>query len=125
MQTGFIAILALVIACLGLLGIATFNVERRIKEISIRKVLGATPGNVVGLLSKEFVVLMGISLTIAIPLAWMLSSSFLSEFSRRIDLGVGTFVFSVGFILVLAMMVISSQTVRAAWDNPVDHLHDD
>lgn len=122
---GFIAILALVIACLGLLGIATFNVERRIKEISIRKVLGATPGNVVGLLSKEFVVLMGISLTIAIPLAWMLSSSFLSEFARRIDLGVGTFVFSVGFILALAMIVISSQTVRAAWDNPVDHLHDD
>jgi len=122
---GFIAILALIIASLGLLGIATFNVERRTKEISIRKVLGASVADVIRLLTREFILLMTISLVISVPLAWLISNLWLQEFANRIDLGVGIFVFGVGSIMTIALLIISSQTMRAALENPVDNLHID
>ncbi len=122
---GFTGILALIIACLGLLGIASFNVERRTREISIRKVLGATAPAVVALLSREFVVLTAVASLIGLPLAWIASRSWLDLFAYRINLGLGTLVFGIGVILSLVLVVTGSQSVRAALQNPVDNLHDD
>jgi len=122
---GFFALLAIVIACLGLLGIASYNVDRRTREISIRKVLGASAGGVVGLLSREFLTLMTSSLIVAVPVSWLLSTSWLQLYARRIDFGAGTILLGVGIVMTLALVVISSQTFRAAFQNPVDNLHDE
>jgi len=122
---GFIAMLAVLIACLGLLGIASFNVERRTKEISIRKVLGADVQSVVKLLSREFIILIGISTLVSVPIAWFIANAWLQEFEYRIDLGVGTIAFGLLAVLVIAFSAIGSQTIKAALANPVDNLHDD
>ena len=122
---GFISLLTIIIACLGLLGIASFNVERRTKEISIRKVLGADVSSVLRLLSREFVSLISIAAVISIPVAWMLSNLFLQNFEYRVSLGMGTVVLGLGSIAVIALVSIGSQTLRAALTNPINNLHDD
>ena len=122
---GFIAMLAVLISCLGLLGIASFNVERRTREISIRKVLGADVRTVVGLLSKEFLILIGLATLVSVPVAWYLASSWLQMFEYRISLGPGTIAIGLFAVLSIAFTAIGSQTIRAALANPVDNLHDD
>ena len=122
---GFIAFLAVTIACLGLLGIASFNVENRTREVSIRKVLGADVGTLVLLLSREFAILIGVASLIALPLAWMLANSWLQGFAYRISPGVGTMGLGLLILLCIAATAIGSQTLRAALANPIDHLHDE
>lgn len=121
----FVAVLSIIIALLGLLGIATFNVQRRMREISIRKVLGATEAGLVRLLSMEFVVLLGLALVIAVPAGWFFSNLFLQTYAVRVGVGPVTFVAAIGLIGLLALATVSSQTVKAALADPVDNLKDE
>ena len=121
---GFIALLAVTIACLGLLGIASFNVESRTREISIRKVLGADVRTLVILLSREFLILIGIATVLSMPLAWILANTWLQSFAYRIALGPGTLGLALFILLSIAATAIGSQTMKAALANPIDNLHD-
>jgi putative ABC transport system permease protein len=122
---GFIALLTVIIACLGLVGIASFNVERRTKEISIRKVLGAEVSSILTLLSKEFLWLIGIATVISLPIAYIGSNMWLQTFANRIDFGFGMMLFGLVSITIIALLTIGSQSLRAALANPIDHLHDE
>jgi putative ABC transport system permease protein len=114
--------LAIVIASLGLFGLATFNTLQRIKEIGIRKVLGASVSNIVLLLSKEVLILVLIANVIAWPVAGYLMSQWLGEFAYRIDLNPGIFLIATSIALAIALITISSQTIRAAVTNPANTL---
>ncbi|MDB4918516.1 ABC transporter permease [Mucilaginibacter sp.] len=116
------AFLAIFISCLGLLGLAMFTAEQRIKEIGIRKVLGASVGSLFTLLSKEFLVLVLIALCIASPLAWLAMHKWLQGYSYRTSIDWWVFVLS-GFIAILiALATVSFQSVKAALMNPVKSL---
>lgn len=116
------AVLAIVVGCLGLFGLAAFSAEQRTKEIGIRKVLGADVVNIVGLLSKSFLLLVLISAVIAFPIAWWAMNSWLEHFPYRVD--VSWWVFAVALIaaLVIAFLTVSFQSIRAATTNPVKSL---
>ena len=115
-----VAGLAILISCLGLLGIATFAVQTRTREIGIRKALGATMPSIVGLLSKDFLWMTGISIALGVPLAWWVNQLWLQNFAYRIDLSVWPFALSAAGLLVLALLAIGSQTIGAARMNPAD-----
>jgi putative ABC transport system permease protein len=116
------AFIAIFIACLGLFGLATFAISQRVKEIGIRKVLGASVGNVVTLVSKDFLKLVAISAIVAFPIAWYMMHNWLEDFAYRIDIAWWVFV-SAGIIAaVVALVTISSQAIRAALANPVKSL---
>ncbi|MEP0265312.1 ABC transporter permease [Dokdonia sp.] len=120
----YFAVLAMLISCLGLFGLATFTAERRRKEISIRKVLGQTTSQVSIMLSKEFAKLVLISIVIALPISYFLASNWLSEFAYRTPIKLWWF-FCAGFIaLLIAILTVGSLAVRAARLNPVDGLRD-
>jgi len=121
---GFIAFLAVTIACLGLLGIASFNVENRTREISIRKVLGADVRTLVLLLSREFMILIGIATVVSMPMAWILANTWLQGFAYRISPGPGTLGLALFILLTIAATAIGSQTMKAALANPIDNLHE-
>jgi len=114
--------IAIMIACLGLYGLSAFSAERRTKEIGIRKVLGATITNIVGLLSKDFLKLVLLGFVLAIPVAWYAMHKWLQDFAYHIKIGAGVFVIAgIGAILI-AIITISWQSVRAALANPVESL---
>jgi putative ABC transport system permease protein len=116
------AFLAIFISCMGLLGLAMFTAEQRIKEIGIRKVLGASVGSLFTLLSKEFLILVIIALCIASPLAWLAMHKWLQGYSYRTTIDWWVFVLS-GFIAILiALVTVSFQSVKAALMNPVKSL---
>jgi putative ABC transport system permease protein len=119
---GSIAVLAVMIACLGMLGMATFTTERRRKEVGIRKVLGAGNLRNVLLLSREFLVVLGVSIAIAAPLSYILNEMWLRVFPNRVEFGLGTVLLGTMVMLVLGLVTIGSQTVRASRRNPVDAL---
>jgi putative ABC transport system permease protein len=110
------------IACLGLFALASFAIEHRIKEIGIRKVLGATALDVNWLLSKDFAVLIGIAFILAVPVAWYAAQSWLQEFAYRISIPFWVFPAAGMTALLIALATISYQTLRAAWMNPVKSL---
>ena len=113
-------VIAIIISCLGLLGLATYSAERRRKEISIRKVLGASIGNIIGLLSKDFIRLILIALVVALPIGWYLMQAWLKQFAYRIEIQWWTFALA-GFTAIgVALFVVSVQSVRAAVSNPID-----
>jgi putative ABC transport system permease protein len=117
-----LVILGIIIACLGLFGLATFAAQQRIKEIGIRKVLGASVSNVVGLLSKDFLKLVLIALIIAIPVTWFAMNNWLQDFAYRINVEWWVFILG-GFIAILiAFFTISFQAIKAALANPVKNL---
>jgi ABC-type antimicrobial peptide transport system permease subunit len=118
----YFAGLTILISCLGLFGLAAFTAQRRRKEIGIRKVLGASEGKIVGMLSKEFIQLVGISIVIASPLAWIVMNNWLSGFSYRTEISGWLFVFSGGIALLIALITVSLQALRAAVANPVKSL---
>ncbi|MFD0765073.1 ABC transporter permease [Mucilaginibacter lutimaris] len=119
---GILAGLAILISCLGLFGLASFSAEKRVKEIGVRKVLGASVQSIVQLLSWHFVKLVIISNLIAWPLAWYSMNRWLQDFAYRIDINVGTFVFVALLSVFIALITISFQSVKAAIANPVKSL---
>ncbi|SMG22281.1 ABC transporter permease [Sphingobacterium psychroaquaticum] len=119
------AIVAIVIACLGLFALALLTINRRIKEIGIRKVLGSSITQIVVLLSRDFVKLMVIAFIIASPIAWWMMNSWLRGFAYRIDISIWMFLGAGVLVLLIALATITWQTVRAATGNPVDSLRDE
>lgn len=122
---GYLAFLAILIACLGMLGMATYTTERRTKEVGIRKVLGAAEMKIVLILSKSFLKLLIISILIAAPLSYFLNSLWLDNLPNRVDFGFGTVVLGSLLLLLLGLVTIGSQTIRAARQNPVKSLKDE
>ncbi len=114
--------LAIFISCLGLFGLASFTIERRTKEIGIRNVLGASVFGIVRLLSKEFIILVAISNLIAWPLAYYGSKQWLQNFAYHIDLSWPFFAISGLLTLLIAIMVVSFQSLKVAFTNPVESL---
>jgi predicted permease len=114
--------IAIFIACLGLFGLAAYTAERRRKEIGVRKVLGASVGGVVALLSRDFVRLVVIGFALAAPLGWWVMNRWLDDFAYRVDLGVGVFLVAGVAALVIALATVSGQALRAATADPVDAL---
>jgi putative ABC transport system permease protein len=113
-------ILAISIACLGLFGLAAYTAEQRSKEISIRKVMGASISQVVVLLSRDFTLLVMIAFVLATPIAWYSSEQWLTGFANRIQIDFW-FVIIAGVIsLLIALITISYQSIKAAKENPVD-----
>ncbi|HET9486142.1 MAG TPA: FtsX-like permease family protein, partial [Chryseosolibacter sp.] len=113
-------ILAITIACLGLFGLATFTAEQRAKEISIRKVMGASVSQVMVLMTKDFTILVMLAFVIATPLAWYFAESWLAGFANRIHIDY-TFVILSGLAsLLIALLTVSYQSIKAAKENPVN-----
>ena len=119
---GLIAVFSILISCLGLLGMAMYSAENRIREIGIRKVLGASASNIVYLLSKEYLLLVGISVVIGAPLAWFINNLWLQVVSNKTDIGPVIFIAGILCTVLLAMLTIGSQTLRAARRNSVINL---
>ena len=115
-------ILTIGIACLGLFGLATFVGEQRAKEISIRKVMGASIGQVMGLLFKDFTILIIIAFFIAAPLGWYLMNNWLAGFAYRVDVDAWIIILSGLASLMIATFTISFQSIKAARENPVKAL---
>jgi putative ABC transport system permease protein len=119
---GFLGLLGMVIACLGLLGMAMYTVETKAKEISVRKVMGASAKDLTLLLSKGYFVVLGVALLIAAPLTYFLGNMMLQEFAQRISLSPLLFLPGVLLLLLVAGITVGSQTVKAALANPVKSL---
>lgn len=119
--------LTIVIACLGLLGLAAFTTEQRSKEIGIRKVIGASTGGLVTLVSKEFFVLVGIGLVLAFPVAWYFTDTWLQNFAYRIELKEQwpTFMVSAVLAFLITMVTVGYHVIRTAVANPVNSLRDE
>ncbi len=115
-------VIAVFISCLGLFGLSSFTAARRIKEIGIRKVLGATVSQLIALLCRDFVVLVMIALVIGFPIAWYLGDQFLSGYAFRTDLNISIFVITGISLLLIALLTVSYQSARAAMSNPVKNL---
>lgn len=114
--------LAIFIACLGLFGIATLGISQRVKEIGIRKILGATTADIVWMLSKNFTLLVGIAALLALPLAWYLMSGWLRDFAYRADISFLTLGLAGLAALLLAGLIVGWQSARAALGKPADAL---
>ena len=120
-----IGMLGVTIACLGLLGITIFTIQSKSKEISIRKVIGATPASLMRLLTKSYLQVMIIAVLIAIPIAVILGNLTLQAMSQRISLGAGIFIPGVLIIILLSLLTIGSQTIKAVFVNPVKGLREE
>jgi putative ABC transport system permease protein len=116
------AVLAIVIACLGLFALSAFMAEQRSKEIGVRKVLGASVSSITTLLSKDFVKLVIISIVIASPIAWWAMNKWLQDFSYRAGIGWWIFVLAAAVALLIALLTVSFQSIKAAMTNPVKSL---
>lgn len=118
----YFSILAIFISCLGLLGLVAYSTIRRAKEIGIRKVLGASAAGVMMLLSKEFIVLIGLAALIAVPLVWFGMHEWLNGYAYRTTLSWWVFVLAGGFTLVVALLTVSFHSLKAAFTNPIKSL---
>lgn len=118
----YFTILAILISCLGLFGLATFSAEQRIKEIGIRKVLGASVSSLVALLSKDFLKLVLISVVLASPLAWYIMQEWLQTFAYRVDISWQVFALTTFLAIMIALITVSYQALKAALSNPVKNL---
>jgi len=116
------AVLAIMIACLGLFALAAFMAEQRSKEIGIRKVLGATIGNITAMLSMNFVKLVFIAIVIATPIAYYAMTQWLQDFTYRVQLSWWMFALAGGAAIMIALATVSYQSIKAALMNPVKSL---
>jgi putative ABC transport system permease protein len=114
--------IAIFIACLGLFGLSAFTITQRVKEIGIRKVLGATTGSIVELISKDFLLLVLIAAVIAFPVAWYAMNHWLQTFAYRVQIAWWVFILAGIIALVIAFATISFQAIKAALSNPVQNL---
>ncbi len=117
------AVFAIAIACLGLFGLASFAVERRIKEIGVRKVMGASSASVVFLVSREFLALVALAIAIAAPIAWWLMDRWLAEFAYRVEVSAITLGVAGLLAMLVAWVTVFSKAYRAALTNPAEALH--
>jgi len=116
------SVLAIFICCIGLAGLASFTIEKRFKEIGIRKVLGASVQQVLALISKEFLKLVFIAFLIAVPLTWWLMNNWLQNYTYRISISVWMFGIVGLTVLLLTLLVVGLNTIKAAMSNPVKSL---
>jgi putative ABC transport system permease protein len=119
---GAFAGIAIGIACLGLFGLAAFTAGQRTREIGVRKVLGASVGSIVALLSKDFLKLVAVAFVVAVPVAYYFMDRWLDAFAYRIEMGPGVFLLAGALSLLIALLTVSYQSVRAAVADPVDSL---
>ncbi|MEL7534335.1 MAG: FtsX-like permease family protein [Bacteroidota bacterium] len=118
----YFAIISILIACLGLLGLSAFLAEQKVKEVSIRKVLGASMGDLVGLLSKDFLIMVGIGLLLGIPISWYLLNAWLTNFAYAIELKWWMFALPVFMAILIAGITITAQATRAVIKSPIEAL---
>lgn len=116
------SIIAVIIACLGLFGLAAFMIRRRVKEIGIRKVLGASPLAITVMLSREFLKLIVIASLLSFPITWYAMNKWLQDFAYRISIPWWVFILAGGIALSVAVLTISYQSIKAALANPVKSL---
>ncbi|TLP82663.1 ABC transporter permease [Maribacter sp. ACAM166] len=116
------ALLAIIISCLGLFGLSAFTADQRRKEIGVRKVLGSSITSIVSLLSKDFMQLVAIAILIASPIAWLLMQNWLESFAYRISINIWVFVIAGMVAMVIALLTVSFQAIKAARANPVKSL---
>lgn len=116
------ASLAIVVGCLGLMGLSAFTATQRTKEIGIRKVLGSTVGSIFVLLAKEYLILISLAFIIAVPLVYLVMRNWISSFPYQTNIHWSVFIFSGGIVLLIALLTVSFQTIRAARANPVTSL---
>jgi putative ABC transport system permease protein len=122
-MTGVLGALAIFLSCLGLFGLSSYSVERRIKEIGIRKVLGASVSRIVGMLAKDFIKLVAIANIFAIPIAYFMMRALIRfVYTYPISLGAGIFVITAVLTLLIAFLTVSALTIKSAMANPVDSL---
>ena len=114
--------LAIIIACLGLLGLSAYNVLQRTKEIGIRKVLGASVRHLLFILSRDFLLLVAIAFVIAVPLTWWAMDTWLQEFAYRIHIGWLTFATAGALAFSIALATVGLQALKATLANPVKSL---
>ena len=116
------ALLAVFIGSLGLYALASLAMQNRTKEISIRKVMGASDNSLLYLLSKEYMMLVALSLVISIPITWYLMSNWLSSFEYRVNITANIFLLAGAISLFIALATISFQLLKTVWTNPVNNL---
>jgi putative ABC transport system permease protein len=114
--------LVILISCLGLFGLATFTAQKRRKEISVRKVIGATSGNIIVMLSKDFLKLILIAIVVAFPIAWWAMNNWLNSFAYRVGIGVDIFFIAAMSVLFITVLTIGTQALKASLANPVSGL---
>jgi putative ABC transport system permease protein len=119
---GVFSSLAIVIACVGLFGLAAYTANLRTKEIGIRKVMGASVSSVILLLTKEFTKLIMIAFVLAVPISWYIMNNWLDGFAFRTNIGPGTFLFAGALALGISWLTVSYQSVKAAIKDPVKSL---
>ncbi len=117
--------IAMFISCLGLYGLSTFMAERRFKEIGVRKVMGASVNQIVGLMSTEFIKLVIIALIIAIPIAWYGMTQWLEGFAYKVPISIMVFVYAGAVALLIALLTVSFESIKAATVNPVKSLRNE
>ena len=114
--------LSILIACLGLFGLAAFNAEKRTKEIGIRKVMGASVGQISYRLSVDFLKLVGVAILVSLPLGWYAMNKWLEDFSYRIEIGIWVFVLAAFLAVAISIITVSYQSIKAAIANPIKSL---
>jgi putative ABC transport system permease protein len=119
---GFVSFLAIMISCLGLLGMATYTTETRIKEISIRKILGSSSRALVMLLSKGFLSMLGLAVLIGVPAAYFVNNLWLEQIAYHTSIDIVVVLLGVVVLLLFGIITIGSQTIRATFVNPVENL---
>ncbi|CAN5123091.1 ABC transporter permease [soil metagenome] len=119
---GFFALLAIIIAVMGLYGLVAFSTQQQFREIGIRKIMGSTVSGIVALLSKDFLKLIGLGFLIAVPVAWYSMSQWLHDFAYRIEIGSTVFLIAGGVVFIIALATITIQSIKAAMMNPVKSL---
>ena len=119
---GLFSFLAILIACFGLLGLSAYNVLQRTKEIGVRKVLGASVPHILYLLSKDFLILIGIAFLVAVPVTWWAMNNWLNDFAYRIPISWIVFLIAGIATCLVALVAVSLQAIKAATTNPVKSL---
>ena len=117
------SVLAILIACLGLYGLALFSSERRTKEIGVRKILGASVNQIIGLLAREYILIIGLAMLISIPLSFIIADQWLENFAFRIQITWWIFLLAGFLSLAVAFITVSFQSLKAAFTKPVDSLN--
>jgi putative ABC transport system permease protein len=119
---GFFTVISILIASLGIFGMAAFSTGQRTKEIGIRKVMGASVRSIMLLLSKDFLVLVVVAFIIALPFAWYAIDQWLQDFAYKVNIEWWVFVLAGLLVLLIAYLAIGYQSIKAAFINPVDSL---